>query len=124
MAFDKERKHELLPQELRNTLPSLYSQEALGLQALAIIKLFSPYNNWTWYASEGSPVDADGYYDTNRPKVDFLLFGVVSGHETEIGYFSLSELETANRNGIPLVERDLNWHPDTLGNIIELHKRH
>ena len=123
MSLNRERGHELLPQEVRDKLPPLYSQEALGLQALAIVKLFSPYNDWTWYASEGSSIDADGYYDADKPKVDFLLFGLVAGHEVELGYFSLSELETVHRNGLPLVERDLYWQPNTLRNLMEKHNK-
>ena len=33
--------------------------------------------------------------DTNKPKVDYLFFGLVVGFETELGYFSLNELKTA-----------------------------
>ncbi len=117
--LNKRRGHSLLPQEIKDQLPPLYGQDVLGLQAQAIVKLFSPYSNWTWYASEGSPVDEDGYCDTDKPKVDYLLFGLVVGLETELGYFPLSELEAAERNGIPLVERDLHWTPNTLGNLIE-----
>lgn len=119
--LNQRRGHPLLPQELRDKLPPLYSQEALGLQAQAIVKFFSPYSDWTWYASEGSPVDEDGYYDTDKPKVDYLLFGLVVGLETELGYFPLSELETAESNSIPLVERDLHWTPNTLGNLQRKH---
>lgn len=82
-----DRRFVLLPQSIREKLPPLYSQEALGLRALAQIKFFTPDAGWTWYASEGSPVDIDGYYDTSRPKVDFMLFGLVVGMETELATF-------------------------------------
>ena len=121
MSLDRRRGHQLLPEEIRAGLPPLYSQEALGLNALAIVKFFTPDSNWTWYASEGSPVDEDGYYDTDKPKVDFCLFGLVCGHEVELGYFSLRELETATGPRRMPIERDLHFRPDTLG---KLRKRH
>lgn len=40
----------------------------------------------------GSPVDSDGYYDTEHDKVDFLCFGLVCGFADEVGYVSLAEL--------------------------------
>lgn len=123
VELNQRRGQLLLPQEFRDKLPALYSQETLGLQAQAVVKFFSPYSNWIWYASEGSPVDEDGYYDTNKAKVDYLLYGLVVGHDIELGYFSLSELEQAQRNGIPLVERDLYWKPNTLGNLQHKHSK-
>ena len=71
------RGHELLPQELKEQLPDLYSGEEYGMEAKALVKFFTPDAQWTWYASE-----FDG---------DDLLFGLVSGLEVELGYFSLSE---------------------------------
>jgi hypothetical protein len=122
-GLDKLRGHELLPQEIRDKLPPLYSQDSLGLQALAIVKFFTPDSSWTWYVSEGSPVDANGYMDTHEEKVDFLLFGLVAGFEMELGYFSLGELETiTGPRGRP-IERDLNFNPDTLGNLQRKHSR-
>ena len=106
--LNKRRGHELLPKDIRDSLPSLYTGESLGLNAIALVKFFSPYGgNWTWYASEFDQEDQ--------------LFGLVAGHDVELGYFSLSELETIHRNGLPLIERDLHWQPDTLGNLMEKH---
>lgn len=111
----------LLDDESRAKLPPLYSNEHLGLKALAQVKFFQPDGGWTWYASEGSPVDADGYYDTDKPKVDYLFFGLVIGFEVEFGFFSLSELtEARGALGLPL-ERDLYYQPKTLE---ELQKQH
>src|SRR5713226_7696141 len=86
------RRHKLLDQESRKNLPELYSNEDTGLEAKAIVKFFSPDSNWTWYASEFDGQD--------------LFFGLVVGLETELDYFSLSELETAKGAlGLP-IERD------------------
>lgn len=84
---------ELLPGELRAVLPKLYSTEKQGTEAIAPIKFFTPDSSWSWY-----PTEFDG---------DDLFFGLVRGLEVEIGYFSLSELESV-RGGLGLpIERDL-----------------
>src|SRR5687767_692798 len=117
------RTEPLLDAESRAKLPPLYSQEGKGLGAIAQVKFFTPDSNWTWYASEGSAVDANGYYDTNNEKVDFLCFGLVAGHEVELGYFSIAELEDARGPlGLP-IERDLYFSPKTLRELKELHRK-
>lgn len=90
----------LLPKEIRSKLPALYAGEELGLDALALVKFFTPDSNWTWYASEFDDTDT--------------FFGLVIGFEAELGYFSLSELSEARGPlGLPL-ERDLYFKPKTL----------
>ncbi len=75
------RRQRLLIKEIRDKLPELYSCEKEGLEAKALVKFFTPSGNWTWYASE---------FDGND-----TFFGLVSGFEVELGYFSWSELEEA-----------------------------
>jgi hypothetical protein len=105
-----------LTQALRTSLPALYSQENTP-DPRVVCKFFTPDAGWTWYVIEGSPVDANGYYDTDKPKVDFLFFGLVSGLEVELGYFSLSELQSIRgRLGLP-VERDRYFEPTRLSAI-------
>jgi hypothetical protein len=105
-----------LTKALLKTLPALYSQENTP-DPMVVCKFFTPDAGWTWYAIEGSPVDASGYYDTDKPKVDFLFFGLVSGLEVELGYFSLSELKTVRGAlGLP-IERDLYFKPTRLSAI-------
>ena len=41
------RGHELLPPEIREQLPDLYSGEEYGLEAKALVKFFTPDSNWT-----------------------------------------------------------------------------
>lgn len=114
---------ELLDAESRARLPELYSQEEKGLDALAQIKFFTPDSSWSWYASEGSSVDKDGYYDTDKVKVDFIFFGLVSGLELELGYFSLAELEAVRGPlGLP-IERDLDFEPKTLRELKACHEQ-
>lgn len=103
------RKTELLDTECKEKLPPLYSGEEKGLEALALVKFFTPDSNWTWYASE-----FDG---------DDIFFGLVSGIEVELGYFSLKELqEVRGPLGLP-IERDLHFEPKSLKELQEIHKQ-
>jgi hypothetical protein len=103
LANDKIRGIKLLPKEIRDTLPALYSQDGKGGQAIAYVKFFTPDSNWTWYVTE---------YDG-----DDTFFGLVDGLVKEFGYFSLRELECSKGPiGLP-VERDLHWQPKTLAQI-------
>ena len=90
----------LLPEDIAKTLPKLYEQDSKGDAAIAYVKFFDPCSQWTWYAME-----FDG---------DDTFFGLVIGFETELGYFSLKELEgVRNRFGLG-IERDLYFKPMTL----------
>ncbi|RLI85052.1 MAG: hypothetical protein DRP01_07085 [Archaeoglobales archaeon] len=102
----------LLTKETRNTLPALYTQDGKGGKSVACLKFFTPSSSWTWYVTEGEPV-----LDESGSEIDFQFFGLVDGHEKELGYFNLSELETVRGPmGLP-VERDLYWQPKTLAEI-------
>jgi hypothetical protein len=83
----------LLTASLRKALPPLGSTEALGMDAPIIVKFFTPTSSWTWYAAEFDGADT--------------FFGLVAGFEKELGYFSLSELESVcGLYGVG-IERDL-----------------
>ena len=106
--IDSQRPLPLVPPQVREILPELYSQEAKGMEARAVAKFFTPDSNYTWYATE-----FDG---------DDTLFGLVVGEEAELGYFSLSELE-AIRGPLHLpVERDLYFEPKTLAELKAEHQ--
>jgi hypothetical protein len=93
----------LLTEEIRKQLPPLYSQDGKGGKAIAYAKFFSPSSNWTFYATEFDGEDT--------------FFGLVEGFEKELGYFSLSELESVRGPmGLP-IERDLYWQPKMLEEI-------
>ena len=101
------RRHKLMTKEIGDTIPALYANEHVEDydSVLAHAKLFSPYNGWRWYVTEWDPETG-------------LCFGLVTGFETEIGYFDLTELAEATVFGrVPAVERDLHWQPKTLGAI-------
>jgi hypothetical protein len=93
----------LLTQEIRKKLPKLREQEAKGGDAVVYVKFFTPWSSWTWYATEFDGEDT--------------FFGLVDGHEKELGYFSLSELQSL-RGPLGLsIERDLYWQPKKLREI-------
>ena len=96
----------LMTQEIRKQLPAIYSQDGKGEDAMAVVKFFDPFSGWTWYASEFDGQDT--------------FFGVVIGHERELGYFSLSELESVKlgKSDVGRIERDLYFSPIPLKDCI------
>ena len=95
----------LIPEN--HTIPTLYSSEEEG-NPVCQIKLFTPDANWTWYIIE---ID----------KAKEVCFGYVVGLEKELGYFSISELESV-RGALDLpVERDLSFTPTLLSEVKDLH---
>jgi hypothetical protein len=94
----------LITKEVLRRLPPLGSQEEKGLEAVAVVKFFTPDASWTWWASEFDGED--------------LFFGLVHGFEKELGYFRLSELKQAHGVlGLP-VERDRYFQPKTLRELM------
>ena len=103
------RGHKLLDKASRERLPALYSNEERGLDAEAQVKFFTPDSSWSWYASEFDGED--------------IFFGLVSGFEVELGYFSLTELESVTGPlGLP-IERDLYFQPKSLKELMEYHRQ-
>ena len=70
---------ELISKEIKNQIPKLYETEDLK-NPIVYVKLF--LDGWTWYIIEIDKSD----YNT--------CYGLVDGFEQELGYFSLSELES------------------------------
>jgi len=73
----------------------LYSTEKSDISPI-IVKFFTPDSSWTWYVLEGEKTE-DG---------DWRFFGLVYGHEKELGYFLLSDLQSVRGNFWLAVERD------------------
>lgn len=87
----------LLTEEIKQKLPKLGVMDGKDPATVPIVvKFFSPYSGWTWFATEGEEVEGG----------DWEFFGMVHGFEKELGYFRLSELEEAKKGDLPLVERD------------------
>ena len=85
----------LLTKQNRKDLPTIRAQEKLGDQAIAHVKFFAPFSNWTWYATEFDGTD--------------LFFGFVVGPFPELGYFTLHELESIRGPFGSKIERDRQW---------------
>jgi hypothetical protein len=58
---------ELLPADVRERLPKLYTQDG-NRDPVVQVKYFTPDSSWTWYATEGQAEEDD-----------FLFFGLVFG---------------------------------------------
>ena len=96
----------LLTKEIRRKLPKLYTNENKKPEdTQVIVKFFDPCGSWTWYVTEFDGEDR--------------FFGFVRGFECELGYFSLSELESVKG---PLgigIERDRWFGKHTLAEVIK-----
>lgn len=94
----------LLPANIRSQIPPLYSTEN-DPDPLVRCKFFAPWSTWTWYVTEFDGVDT--------------LFGWVDGDFPELGYFSLSELESVRGLLGLRIERDIGFEPCKLSVVKE-----
>ena len=97
--LDGVRKHQLMPKSIANKIPRITETENEE-DPIVWVKFFSPYGRGDWYITEFDGRDE--------------MFGWADLGHGELGYISLGELEGANKNGLPLVERDLSWRPKPL----------
>ena len=94
----------LLTKEILSKLPPLYANEEKPLEEhKVIVKFFHPFSNWRWYATEFDPEEG-------------LFFGLVDGFATELGYFSLAELQSVTVLGCG-IERDMYWRELSLAEV-------
>ncbi len=70
---------------------------------LIVVKLFTPWSNWTWYV-----IEYDG---------EDTCWGFVKGLDAEFGYFSLKELQSLEGPFGLRVEKDKWFEPTQVGNI-------
>ncbi len=99
--------YNLIPGKLAGQIPPLYGTEIID-DPTVWIKLFTPDSNWSWFLTEYDPAQR-------------LAFGLVVGMETELGYFSLEEIEQS-RGPLGLrIERDLHFKPQPLSGVREKH---
>ena len=95
----------LLTKEIIKHFPKLNETSDKSPRDIKIIaKFFTPWSNWSWYATE---------FDGNN-----TFFGYVEGVVGELGYFSLSELESLEGMGGLKVERDL-YFRGTLKDVMD-----
>jgi hypothetical protein len=93
----------LLTKQLLNKIPKPYSQEN-ELDPICWVKLFTPWSNWDWYIIEYNP-------ETRT------CLGWVVGFESEMGYFSLDEIEQIRGIGGLKIERDRFFKPKKLSEV-------
>ena len=94
----------LLTKELIKKFPPLNANDGKDPSEVPIIaKFFDPTGSWTWYATE---------YDGED-----MFFGLVNGFEKELGYFSLSELQSVKGLLGLGIERDLHFKGKTLADV-------
>ena len=88
----------LLTKEIIENLKKhpLYSTDGKDKKE-CIVKFFNPMGSGTWYVFEGQEQE-DG---------DWLFFGLVDLFEKELGYFTLSELQSVNLPFGMGIERDM-----------------
>ncbi len=94
-------RQKMLTKAILNSVPPLYGQDGKGQEAIAYAKFFNPVGAGTWYMTEYDPETG-------------TAFGKVVLHETELGYFSIPELESIQ---LPLgmyIERDIYFKPTPL----------
>jgi len=92
----------MLTAENRKDLPKLGSTEKQH-NPTVWVKFFCPWSNWTWYATEYDGEDT--------------FFGLVVGFETELGYFSLAEIQEVTGPLGLKIERDIYFKPKPLSEI-------
>jgi len=93
----------LLTEEIKKSLPALYSQEE-NKAPLARARFIDSLGDWSWYA-----IEFDG---------DNLFFGLVLGFERELGYFTLSEFEEVNQKaGFDRIQLDPDFTPVSVHEI-------
>ena len=114
-------KQKLLPQSIRKTIPPLYAQDGKGMEAIAHLRFFSAYSsNGVWYLTE---------FDHDGGDTCFGWAEILPGCG-ELGYFSLSELESLEARingrripGLQAIERDIHFTPTPLSQIPEIKRR-
>jgi len=94
--------------------PPLYAQEnapdnRMTDNVIVYIKLFDPSGSWTWYLTEFSERAPDGTLN--------LAFGLVDGHEPELGNVDLLELAEAKGAAGIGIEIDMHFRPTPLSQI-------
>lgn len=88
----------LLTKEITEKAQKQYNKSSDLESQKVIAKFFNPMGDWTWYLMN---LDKDKDY----------AWGIVKGHEVEMGSFLISELESLE---LPLglgIERDRAWKP-------------
>jgi len=95
----------LMTKEVLKSLPAQGSTIGQGDEAIAQVKFFCPWSNWTWYATEYNPEGK-------------LFFGLVEGFDKEVGYWGLEELEDIVGPMGLKIERDMYFNPTPIRELL------
>jgi hypothetical protein len=94
----------LLTKTLKNQIPALYSTESVPMKEKEVVaKFFNPIGAGTWYVLEGQEQDGD-----------YIFFGLVDINNKELGYFTLSELESIKLPFGCKIERDIHFSKEKI----------
>ena len=94
----------LLTKTLKKQIPALYATESVPLEEKVVVaKFFNPIGVGTWYVLEGQEQDGD-----------FVFFGLVDLNNKELGYFTLSELESIKLPYGFKIERDIHFSKEKI----------
>jgi hypothetical protein len=98
----------LITKDIEKKMLPLYAGEEKHPRDIKVVaKFFTSWSNWTWYITEAD-------LTTGR------MFGLCVGHEAELGYVSLQELQSLRGPGGLKVERDKWWE----GTLLDAMKEH
>ena len=95
--------YDLIPEWSLSFLPGIGKSDKDD--PIVWFKFFHPRSTWTWYLTE---------YDPDEQ----LAFGLVAGAETELGYFSIEELESLEVRGLK-IEREIWTRPVPIRSLDE-----
>ena len=105
----------LMPSDLVEKMPRLYTQDGKGKDAIVYAHLFGPGGDW-WLTE----VNEDG-----TEAFGFVRLAAMPDC-AELGYISIAELQElvdsefiAKKNIRFLIEREQNWEPCTLGDVMK-----
>lgn len=98
----------LITKAIAAAAPAIGTTDALDPREVKVVaKFFTPWSNWTWYMTEYAPETGGA-------------FGLVSGFEAELGYFTIAELEEITGPFGLTIERDLHF-TGTLDSALRYH---
>jgi Protein of unknown function (DUF2958) len=96
---------ELLPQEVRATIPPLYATENEP-DPIVWVKYFNPWSDWVWYIIEFEEVEGAAFF-----------YGWLAGSTDRPGQFMRSTLECMRAYYGLTIERDLHFEPCRLSTV-------
>ena len=91
---------QLMTKEIERKLPKISSTGKMDPSDIdVVVKFFTPWSNWTWYATEGQ----------EEKNGDWIFYGLVEGFETEFGSWRLSDLQDVTGPMGLKIEREINF---------------